>query len=112
METPIEKHKRLESELLSSKFDLVYDPTPMPLNKLGRLKFLYLDQLKGYEHLTGVELARILHQEGFIKIVKYVSKSKEGRFQPPELRYVNLNYLAVSDLPRILKVRDVAAYRP
>jgi hypothetical protein len=104
METPKEKHKRQEAEMLKEKMEVVFDPTPMPLNKLGRLKFLYLDHVKGLEEMTGVELARILESQHFIKIVKYVRKV-EGRFEPAELRYVMLNYLKREDLPRIIGER-------
>lgn len=104
METPKEKHKRQEAELLERKWDLVYDPTPMPLNKLGRLKFLYLDKV-GIETMTGVELALMLHDQHFIKIVKYIAKDKTGRYQSPELRYVQLNWLKVEDLPRVIGER-------
>jgi hypothetical protein len=104
METPKERHQRLEQEMLKRKWDVVFDPTPMPLNKVGRLKFLYLDQVKGYENMTGMELAQILHDQHFIKIVKYIRK-ENGRFQAPELRYVMLNYLKREDLPRIIALQ-------
>lgn len=102
METPKEKHKRLEAEMLEEKWEVVFDPTPLPLNKLGRLKFLFLDHVHGYEEMTGVELARILHHRRYIQIVKYVRK-EDGRFHAPELRYMTINFIKREDVPRLIR---------
>lgn len=99
-----EKHKLQEIELLERKWELVYDPTPMPLNKLGRLKFLYLDKA-GITNMTGIELGLVLHAKHFIKIVKYIAKDKTGKYLPPEMRWYHLNIPKVSDIPRIIEER-------